>query len=58
MVETATRVSGTWMVSMNPTASTKLSIDSPANGPNASSSWMERMSELAREITSPAATRS
>ena len=58
MVATASRVSGTWMLSMNPTASTKLSIESPASGPKASSSWIERMSELAREMTSPAAIRS
>ena len=58
MVDTVTRVRGTWMLSMNPRAIRKLATDSPARGPKASRSWMERMSELAREMTSPAATRS
>ena len=34
-VEIATRVSGTWMLSMNPTASTKLNTEVAISGANA-----------------------
>jgi hypothetical protein len=55
MQETVTRVRGRWMESMKIRASKKLSIESIAKGPKAKSSWMERISELALEITSPLA---
>ena len=58
MVDTVSRARGTWMPSMKPNAIRKLTAERPASGPKARRSWMERMSELAREMTSPAATRS
>ena len=58
MVDTVTRASGTWMLNMKARAMVKLAMDRAARGPKARSSWMDRMSELAREMTSPAATRS
>ena len=38
IVDTVTRASGTWMLSMNPSAMKKLTTDSPARGPKARSS--------------------
>jgi len=58
IVDTVTSARGTWMLSMNPKAIRKLIAERPASGPKARSSWMERMSELARDMTSPPATRS
>ena len=46
------------MESMKMRAKKKLSNESIAKGPKAKSSWIERISELALEITSPLAIRS
>ena len=51
MVDNATRVSPAWIDIMYAKASTNVRPDINTSGPNASSSWIERMSELAREMT-------
>ena len=54
----ATRVSGSDRTSMAATPNTSSASCMATSGPNANSSWMERMSLLAREITWPVWVRS
>ena len=49
----ATRVSHTWIESMNPRAAANITIVIEIMGPNTRNIWTERMSELAREMTWP-----
>ena len=58
MPATVASANGTWMLNIRPNAITKLVAASAHSGPNANSNWMDLMSELAREMTSPLATRS
>ena len=58
MQEIVTRVRGMCIESMKMKAKRKLNSESIAKGPKAKSSWMERISEFALDITSPLAVRS
>ena len=57
-VATATKVRPTWIDSISTSATTKLTRLSEINGANVRNICTERMSELAREISWPACTRS
>jgi hypothetical protein len=58
IVDSATSVSSTWMRNMNANAMRNVSADMSTSGPNASSSWIDRMSLFARLITWPDCVRS
>src|SRR5688500_4215427 len=58
IVDSATSVRPTCIDIMYPNASTNVRPDINTSGPNASSNWIDRTSELAREITWPDCVRS
>ncbi len=58
MVIMATMASGTLIVSISPNATTAIRHCTMIDGPNVRYIWIDRMSELARDISSPVCTRS